>query len=103
MPGDLQEVVNIAGEYFGRPQDGAASVVRTAYQHGSGDNLTATVVEFGWVDADRYIIFRVPRPACYPCLCRDDACVAALCRVKDNLKSVANEVMPEEDLDMFGD
>jgi len=72
-----QEVVNIAGEYFGRPQDGAASVVRTAYQKGSGDNLTATVVEFAWVAPQR---------------------------VKDMMSTVANEAPPEgEDLDMFGD
>ncbi|EKX48370.1 hypothetical protein GUITHDRAFT_105978 [Guillardia theta CCMP2712] len=74
---DDQEAVDIAGEHFGRPQDAAASVVRTAYQKGSGDNLTCTVIEFGWVGAERFQSL-----------------------VEDYKKSLEQK---EEDLDMFGD
>ena len=68
----------IAGEHFGSPKDAAASVVRTAYQKGSGDNLTAIVVEFGWVDPKRVM--------------------EGLEKAKPGAGAAV-----EEDLDMFGD
>jgi len=75
---DDQAVCDIAGEHFGRPKDAAASVVRTAYQKGSGDNLTATVIEFGWVSEEQ---------------------------CKEKMKQYEKEVeqSKDEDLDMFGD
>eukprot|EP00730_Choanoeca_flexa_P018557 TRINITY_DN9028_c0_g1_i1.p1 TRINITY_DN9028_c0_g1~~TRINITY_DN9028_c0_g1_i1.p1 ORF type:complete len:512 (+),score=119.95 TRINITY_DN9028_c0_g1_i1:145-1680(+) len=45
-----QEVVDIVKQHHSRPSEGAASVVRTAYQKGSQDNLTAMVIEFAWQD-----------------------------------------------------
>ena len=68
----------IAGEHFGRPKDAAASVVRAAYQRGSGDNLTATVIEFGWVTPEQF---------------------------KAHLEQYVEEQEQgkDEDLDMFGD
>eukprot|EP00045_Choanoeca_perplexa_P016138 m.213782 g.213782 ORF g.213782 m.213782 type:complete len:507 (-) comp17180_c0_seq2:2128-3648(-) len=45
-----QEVVDLVKPHFGRPAEGAAAVVRKAYQKGSQDNLTAMVIEFAWQD-----------------------------------------------------
>ena len=75
---DDQAVCEIAGEHFGRPKDAAASVVRAAYQRGSGDNLTATVIEFGWVTPEQF---------------------------KAHLEQYVEEQEQgkDEDLDMFGD
>ena len=35
----------------------------TAYQKGSGDNLTATVIEFGWVTEEQVLLVA---PSCAP-------------------------------------
>jgi len=45
---DDQTVVDIVLEHWGDPAAAASSVVRKALSTGSGDNLTAQVVTFGW-------------------------------------------------------
>jgi len=75
---DDQAVCDIAGEHFSQPKDAAASVVRAAYQKGSGDNLTATVIEFGWVSPEQ-------------------------CKSKLEQFKAEQEAAKDEDLDMFGD
>ena len=43
-------VIDIAAEYVQNPTEGAQAIVRAALAKGSGDNLTATMVVFGWVE-----------------------------------------------------
>ncbi|KAK3256622.1 hypothetical protein CYMTET_34239, partial [Cymbomonas tetramitiformis] len=43
-----QEVIDLAGEHWGDPNEAAAAVVRTALQKGSQDNLTAQVIQYAW-------------------------------------------------------
>lgn len=52
-----QEVVDLAIKHWDSPEDAAKSVVRTAYQRGSDDNLTVLVIQFGWADKniDKYL------------------------------------------------
>lgn len=45
-----QEVVDLASKYWQDPEEAAKNVVRTAFQRGSDDNLTAVVIQFGWAD-----------------------------------------------------
>jgi len=45
-----QEVVDLALKHWDDPEEAAKSVVRTAYQRGSDDNLTVLVIQFGWAD-----------------------------------------------------
>lgn len=45
-----QEVVDLALKKWEDPEEAAKSVVRTAYQKGSDDNLTVLVIQFGWAD-----------------------------------------------------
>jgi len=70
----------VAGEHFGSPKDAATSVVRTAYNKGSGDNLTAIVIEFGW-HASHTV-------------------VEALKKAKEGAAAAGAD---DDDLDMFGD
>ena len=41
-------MTDIVLEHWGDPKAAATTVVRTALTSGSGDNLTAQVVAFGW-------------------------------------------------------
>ena len=43
-----QQVVDIVLEHWGEASAAASTIVRTALSSGSGDNLTAQVVLFGW-------------------------------------------------------
>ena len=43
-----QEAVDIVLKHWPDPAAAASTVVRTALSKGSGDNLTAQVVVFGW-------------------------------------------------------
>ena len=43
-----QAAVDIAAEHVHSPQEAAQAIVRAALAKGSGDNLTVTVVVFGW-------------------------------------------------------
>eukprot|EP00933_Yihiella_yeosuensis_P039886 TRINITY_DN34074_c0_g1_i1.p1 TRINITY_DN34074_c0_g1~~TRINITY_DN34074_c0_g1_i1.p1 ORF type:complete len:662 (+),score=150.79 TRINITY_DN34074_c0_g1_i1:231-2216(+) len=45
-----QEVVDCAGKHWDDPEEAAKKVVRTAFQKGSDENLTAMVIQFGWAD-----------------------------------------------------
>ena len=45
---DDQAVVDIVLEHWGNPASAASTIVRKALSTGSGDNLTAQVVTFGW-------------------------------------------------------
>lgn len=45
-----QEVVDCAGRHWDDPEEAAKNIVRTAFQKGSDENLTALVVQFGWAD-----------------------------------------------------
>lgn len=45
-----QDVVDCAGKHWDDPEEAAKNVVRTAFQKGSDENLTALVVQFGWAD-----------------------------------------------------
>ncbi|CAK9027783.1 unnamed protein product [Durusdinium trenchii] len=52
-----QDVVDCASKHWDDPEEAAKNVVRTAFQKGSDENLTALVVQFGWADkhTPRYI------------------------------------------------
>ena len=43
-----QQVVDIVLDHWGESAAAASTIVRTALSSGSGDNLTAQVVMFGW-------------------------------------------------------
>lgn len=45
-----QEVVDLALKHTDDPEEAAKTIVRTAFQKGSDDNLTAMVIQFGWAD-----------------------------------------------------
>jgi serine/threonine protein phosphatase PrpC len=45
-----QEVVDLALKHWDDPNEAATKIVRTAYNRGSEDNLTALVIQFGWAD-----------------------------------------------------
>lgn len=45
-----QDAVNIGLQHFEDPQQAADAIVKEAYRRGSSDNLTATVIQFGWHD-----------------------------------------------------
>lgn len=44
-----QEVIDKAAEHCTDAEAAATAVVRTAFQRGSEDNLTALVIQFGWL------------------------------------------------------
>ena len=67
------------------PQEAAAAVVREAYNQKSLDNLTATVVQFGWHDAHSIA----------------EAMAAAEREKKKAAKKMKKEIA-EEEIDMFG-
>jgi len=48
---DEQAVANIAIEHYGNPTESANAVIRSAFQRGSHDNLTVSVIEFEWAAA----------------------------------------------------
>lgn len=82
-----QQVCDIVLEHWGEPAAAASTIVRTALSTGSGDNLTAQVVLFGW---------------------KNEAGIAAAARrsaerVEEKKKASApkEKVVVEEDLDMF--
>ena len=83
-----QSAIEIAAAALGDgagPQAAAAAVVREAYNQKSLDNLTATVVQFGWHDA-RSIA----------------AAMAAAEKEKKKAAKKKKEEMAEEEIDMFG-
>lgn len=45
-----QDIIDCAGRHWEDPEEAAKNVVRTAFQKGSDENLTALVVQFGWAD-----------------------------------------------------
>jgi len=52
-----QEVIDCAGKHWDDPEEAAKNIVRSAFQKGSDENLTALVIQFGWADKNtpRYI------------------------------------------------
>ena len=82
-----QQVTDIVLEHWPNPSAAASTIVRTALSSGSGDNLTAQVVLFGW---------------------KQEAGVAVAARralEREEEKKAASapkaKVVVEEDLDMF--
>lgn len=47
-----QEVVDCASKHWDDAEEAAKNIVRTAFQKGSDENLTAMVIQFGWQDAN---------------------------------------------------
>jgi len=45
-----QDVIDCAGRHWDDPEEAAKNIVRTAFQKGSDENLTAIVIQFGWAD-----------------------------------------------------
>ena len=45
-----QDVIDCASKHWDDSEEAAKNVVRTAFQKGSDENLTALVVQFGWAD-----------------------------------------------------
>lgn len=45
-----QDVIDCAGKHWDDPEEAAKNIVRTAFQKGSDENLTALVIQFGWAD-----------------------------------------------------
>jgi len=56
-----QEVVDLASKYWTDPEEAAKNIVRTAFQKGSDDNLTAIVIQFGWADKSATAYFEKQR------------------------------------------
>lgn len=50
-----QEAVNIGLTHFSDAQRAADAIVKEAYKRGSSDNLTATVIQFGWQDGTPHL------------------------------------------------
>jgi protein phosphatase 1L len=46
-----QDAVDIALKYYNDPKKAAEQIVKEAYKRKSPDNLTATVIQFGWADS----------------------------------------------------
>lgn len=47
-----QDVIDCAGKHWNDPEEAAKNVVRSAFQKGSDENLTALVIQFGWADTN---------------------------------------------------
>lgn len=45
-----QDVVDCAAKHWDDPEEAAKNIVRSAFQKGSDENLTALVIQFGWAD-----------------------------------------------------
>jgi len=45
-----QDIVDAAGKHWEDAEEAAKNIVRTAFQKGSDENLTAMVIQFGWQD-----------------------------------------------------
>ncbi|CAE7323556.1 WIN2, partial [Symbiodinium pilosum] len=52
-----QDVIDCASKHWDDSEEAAKNIVRTAFQAGSDENLTALVIQFGWADkhTPRYI------------------------------------------------
>jgi len=98
-----QDVVDCASKHWDDSEEAAKNVVRTAFQKGSDENLTALVVQFGWADkhTPRYIERRralvaqgveggspVMKPSAAP--------------TKDLKDIYADKAVEKDDFDMFG-
>jgi len=97
-----QEVVDAASKHWTDPEEAAKNVVRTAFQKGSDENLTALIVQFGWADKNtpKYIEKRkhqiahgvdggspVMKPSATP---------------SSNMFSAVDKAVEKDDFDMFG-
>lgn len=86
-----QDVVEIALPHFEDAKAAANAIVKAAYKKGSADNLTATVIQFGWqsdASVDQAIVgvnSRVPNPQAE----------------KKEGKEEQSNVGEEEEIDMF--
>ena len=83
-----QQVCDLVLEQWPDPSAAASKIVRTALATGSGDNLTAQVVLFGWKGAA--------------------GAAAAAAREKEKIDEAQRKpgpkpVVEEEDVDMFAD
>lgn len=58
-----QEVVDLASRHWTDPEEASKNIVRTAFQKGSDDNLTAVVIQFGWQDKSAAGYFEKRRAA----------------------------------------
>ncbi|CAD7953717.1 unnamed protein product [Amoebophrya sp. A120] len=45
-----QEIVNLALEFYDNAEEACKKIVRTAFNKGSEDNLTALIIQFAWAD-----------------------------------------------------
>lgn len=50
-----QDAVNIGLTHFSDAKKAADAIVKEAYKRGSSDNLTATVIQFGWQDGSSHL------------------------------------------------
>merc|ERR1711920_614239 len=103
-----QEVVECAGRYWDDPEEAGKNIVRTAFQKGSDENLTALVIQFGWADKNtpRFIEKRrllAAQGADGGDLFRPTAVTSATAgkAPKDDIFASANAV-EKDDFDMFG-
>jgi len=100
-----QDVVDCAGKHWDDPEEAAKNIVRTAFQKGSDENLTALVIQFGWADKNtpKYLEKRRQLAAQgvdggSPTL---KPVVAAKVSAADDMFSSAGAV-EKDDFDMFG-
>jgi protein phosphatase 1L len=96
-----QEIVDLALKYWEDPEEAAKSVVRTAYQKGSEDNLTVLVIQFGWADKNTPKYLEKRKSALAMAAIQEDG--ARVPAAKIQAVAAAKAAAPVDDgMDMFG-
>ena len=96
-----QDVIDCASKHWDDSEEAAKNVVRTAFQKGSDENLTALVVQFGWADkhTPRYIDRRRQLVAQGV---EGGSPVMKPTAPKDVKESYIDKAVEKDDFDMFG-
>lgn len=110
-----QDAVNIALAQYNDPKAAADAIVKEAYKRGSADNLTATVIQFGWQDEQAKTALEnlsKQRPTNHARLLPVNRRMAAVLAATENNDAAAGETTEnqeddddedeeEEEIDMF--
>jgi len=93
-----QEVVDLVLRHWDDPEEAAKDVVRSAYKRGSEDNLTVTVIQFGWADKNVSKYLNRKAPVAIP----NDLSAVGVKKGADIFAAAASKKPVDDDVDMFG-
>jgi len=95
-----QEVVDLALKHWDDPEAASKNIVRTAFQKGSDDNLTAVVIQFGWSDK-RASKFVEGRGAHIPNIDGESPMLKPAAKAQSSDDIFAAKAVEKDDFDMF--